>query len=243
MAKRGSFSGILIAALGSLILPAPAAAETVGGSATAIDGDSMKVGSREVRLYGIDAPEYPQTCSRGGSEWACGKEARDQLAALLSGTYVDCRGYGVDLHGRLLAVCTAGGIELNRALVEHGWAVALRSETDAYLTAETRAKSARIGIWSSTFVSPAEFRGVALPLEPAPQRSVSRPALQPAQRREPADEAVGCVITANRSRRGEWIYYLPGMPYYAATNAEEVFCSEAAARAAGYRRARVPRYR
>lgn len=31
----------------------------------------------------------------------------------------------------------------------------------------------------------------------------------------------------------------PGMPYYTQTKAEEVFCSEADARAAGYRRALV----
>jgi hypothetical protein len=49
-----------------------------------------------------------------------------------------------------------------------------------------------------------------------------------------------CVIKGNRGLHG-WIYHVPGMPYYAETRAEEVFCSEAAARAAGYRRAIVRR--
>ena len=48
-----------------------------------------------------------------------------------------------------------------------------------------------------------------------------------------------CAIKGNRSRRSEWIYHVPGMPYYGQTQAEEVFCTEAEARAAGYRWALV----
>lgn len=242
MSRLGKSFGLLLAALGGFFGAGPLVAETVNGSASAIDGDSLTVGSREVRLYGIDAPEYQQTCNRSGAEWACGKEARDRLAALLTGTFVYCQGFGVDVRGRLLAVCTAGGVELNKELVEQGWALALHYETDAYVSGEARAKTARIGIWTSTFVSPAEFRGVPLPADPPARNRTSRPAALPIPRGEPADAQVGCVIKGNRSRRGEWIYYLPGMPYYAETNAEEIFCSEAEARAAGYRRARVPRY-
>jgi hypothetical protein len=47
------------------------------------------------------------------------------------------------------------------------------------------------------------------------------------------------VIKGNRNRRGQWIYHLPGMPYYNVTRAEEMFCTEADAQAAGYRRAIV----
>ena len=242
MSNLGKSFGFLLAALSGFLGAGPVVAETVSGSASVIDGDSLTVGNREVRLYGIDAPEYSQTCNKGGAEWACGKEARDQLAALLVGQFVRCQGFGVDLHGRLLAVCTAGGVELNQELVEQGWALALRYETDAYIPAEARAKTARSGIWTSAFVTPAEFRGVPLPTDPPVQNRALRPAALPVASSEPVDAQVGCVIKGNRSRRGEWIYYLPGMPYYAETNAEEIFCSEAKAKAAGYRRARVPRY-
>lgn len=34
-------------------------------------------------------------------------------------------------------------------------------------------------------------------------------------------------------------YHLPGFPYYEATRAEVIFCAEAQAQAAGYRRAIV----
>ena len=48
-----------------------------------------------------------------------------------------------------------------------------------------------------------------------------------------------CSIKGNRNRKGQWIYHVPGMPYYDRTRPEEVFCTEAEARAAGYRRAIV----
>lgn len=35
-----------------------AAADTFSGIARAMDGDSLMVGEREVRLFGIDAPEW-----------------------------------------------------------------------------------------------------------------------------------------------------------------------------------------
>jgi hypothetical protein len=50
-----------------------------------------------------------------------------------------------------------------------------------------------------------------------------------------APAAAACSIMGNRNRKGQWIYYLPGMPYYAQTRAEEMFCTEAQAQSAGYR--------
>lgn len=46
----------------------PAASATApAGLARAKDGDSLMVGDTEVRLFGIDAPEFDQTCKRGPS--------------------------------------------------------------------------------------------------------------------------------------------------------------------------------
>jgi hypothetical protein len=49
----------------------------------------------------------------------------------------------------------------------------------------------------------------------------------------------GRGIKGNRNRKGQWICHLPGMPCHGRTRPEEVFCTEAEARAAGYRRAIV----
>ena len=56
---------------------------------------------------------------------------------------------------------------------------------------------------------------------------------------------VGCAVKGNISLdTGERIYHVPGQKYYAATsidlfNGERWFCSEEAARAAGWRKARL----
>ncbi|QDM40638.1 hypothetical protein [Altererythrobacter sp. TH136] len=121
------------------------------------------------------------------------------------------------------------------AMVAEGWATAFRRYSDRYLADEARAQAAKLGIWSSSFVRPEEYRtAVSTPAEArgSPQRYAT-----PA--RANAAPSQGCVIKGNHSRRGEWIYHLPGMPYYAQTRAEAMFCSEAEARAAGYRRAIV----
>ena len=47
------------------------------------------------------------------------------------------------------------------------------------------------------------------------------------------------MIKGNQNRRGQWIYHLLGMPYYDQTRPEQLFCTEAEAQAAGYRRAIV----
>ena len=71
------------------------------------------VGQQEVRLFGIDAPEFTQSCTRGGQAWACGSAAADQLAKLAAGKQVSCTPMGADKYGRTVARCTAGHTDLN----------------------------------------------------------------------------------------------------------------------------------
>lgn len=225
-----------------LAFPVAAAAQAVSGPASVIDGDSLTVSGVEVRLFGIDAPEGKQTCEREGKAWACGEAAAQQLRDLVDGKPVYCRGQGKDTYGRVLAVCSAGYDELNKTMVEQGWATAFRKYSDAYVAPETRARQARIGIWTSTFVSPEDYRAADRPPEAAEQST--RPIIVPSQLRArvaPASPSSGCNIKGNHSRRGDWIYHMPGMPYYAQTRPEAMFCSEAEAQAAGYRRAIVRR--
>ena len=225
-------SGFILAI--ALLLPTAAAANSVSGEARAVDGDTLIVGGVRVRLYGIDAPESDQTCRKDGTDWACGQVATQQLASLIQGQLVDCRGTGVDQYGRMLAVCTAGPEQLNEVMVEQGWAVAYRQYSDDYVGAELRAKTSRLGIWSSTFMLPSDYRHSKLP--PA---VTSAPATKQHGNAQPPQWTGGCLIKGNRNRRGEWIYHIPGMPYYEQTRAEEMFCTEAQAQAAGYRRAIV----
>lgn len=207
-------------------------AHTLTGPAEIVDGDSLSVSGTSVRLFGIDAPEGKQTCNRSGTAWRCGEEAARQLRNLIGVNPIECRGRDIDTYGRTLAVCSVSGIEINRAMVEAGWATAFRKYSQDYVVEETRAPAAHRGIWTSEFQLPQDYRAAQTATrDAAPAALIRRQALAPAPS--------GCTIKGNRNRKGQWIYHLPGMPYYANTRAEEMFCSEAQAQAAGYRRAIV----
>lgn len=212
---------------------AQTSSQPIYGVARAGDGDSLEINGQRVRLFGIDAPEFDQTCTKDGAQWACGAEAADQLSRLVTGREVRCVANGVDQYQRLLARCSVGGMDVNAAMVERGYAIAFRKYSNDYVDEEMRAKAAKRGIWAGTFADPSMVRAAKRGQRSTPrlERSTLRAMSMPA--------SGGCVIKGNRSRRGEWIYHLPGMPYYEQTRAEEIFCSEAEARAAGYRRAIV----
>jgi len=80
------------------------------GVVTVNDGDSLTLGATRIRLRGIDAPEYTQSCTRFGADYACGRMARQALVALIGGRPVTCDGWQKDRYGRLLGDCTAGGV-------------------------------------------------------------------------------------------------------------------------------------
>lgn len=203
------------------------------GVAHAADGDSLVIADTRIRLYGIDAPELDQQCQRNGVNWACGVDAKQALQDMVADRPVSCLPQSMDKHGRVVAICSDQYGELNVAMVELGWATAYSFHTDRYDAAQATAKAAHKGIWASHFISPRDYRvtyGIAdpdyTPLAPAKPK--------------PAKEyaSIQCDIKGNKSYRGEWIYYLPGMNYYQETRAEAYFCSEAEARKAGYRRSR-----
>lgn len=126
----------------------------LSGDAVINDGDSITLKGERIRLVGIDAPEYDQSCERDGSTYPCGRRSREALAALARNAAVECRGWERDRYGRLLAVCKAGGIELNRRQVEEGWAVAWGDYGDA----EASAREKRLGIWAGSFERPRDWR-------------------------------------------------------------------------------------
>jgi endonuclease YncB( thermonuclease family) len=124
------------------------------GVAQAIDGDSLRLGTEELRLKGIDAPEFSQVCTVSGKETPCGREARAALRKLLSSGLVTCVGDGLDRYGRLLANCRVRGIDINAAMVRDGHAIAFGD----YHREEAEAKAAYRGLWAGTFERPQDYR-------------------------------------------------------------------------------------
>ena len=218
----------------TLLMLCAASPATIAGIGRAKDGDSLTVGGKEVRLFGIDAPEFDQSCTRNGQSWACGAEARDRLAELVTGKRVFCISMGVDQHDRTLGRCTVGSTDVNKMMVALGYAVGFRQYSSDYVSSETTAKLNKRGIWAGTFQQPSDYRrgGEA---SPRPARRAGKALSSDWAGRARAN----CDIKGNRNRRGQWIYHVPGMPYYDRTRPEEIFCSEAEASAAGYRRAIV----
>lgn len=220
-------------------MPTAVSAQLLSGTATVADGDSLTVGAQRVRLFGIDAPELDQLCVTAGNSWQCGARAREQLGELVEGQRVDCRITGLDQYGRNLGTCSTEFLALNEAMVDLGWAVAYREYSLDYVDAEDRAKARTAGIWASTFTMPSQHRKASDPQTTAPSPGGAQTSAGRAAEQHTDYVSPDCRIKGNRNRKGQWIYHLPGMPYYDATRAEEFFCSEAQARSAGYRRAIV----
>lgn len=135
--------------------PAGGGGASLTGYARLIDGDSFTLAGDEVRLDGIDAPEGRQTCTREGKSWPCGEVARRELARLIGGRQIACGGVRRDQHGRVLARCRAGGIELNEAMVRSGYAVSFGPR---YRRVEREARERRSGLWSGVFERPQDWR-------------------------------------------------------------------------------------
>ena len=214
------------AAFLSLVLVAAGAAGAgISGVASVTDGDTLKVGAERIRLHGIDAPESAQRCRAGGETWACGEAATRALRERIAGRQVACAEHDRDRYGRIVAVCRVDGAEVNAWMVKQGWAVAYRKYSTDYVSHEMAAKAARRGLWRGEFVEPSRWRrGERLEAVPASG---------------PGD----CRIKGNVSRKGTRIYHVQGGGSYAKTRidtakGERWFCTEAQARAAGWRRAK-----
>jgi len=138
-----------------------AAADRLEGRANIIDGDTLEIGSRRFHLYGIDAPETGQRCERRGKPWRCGMEATYAMAALLETHWITCRKTGTDAAGEMVAECRMGGPKgpiVNEEFVRRGWALVVPPARARYAAAEKKAQTARLGIWSGSFVAPWEWR-------------------------------------------------------------------------------------
>src|SRR5688572_29047507 len=151
---------LTFAILGLLILLAVRLDRTetrdLQGRVTVNDGDSITLGTERIRLRGIDAPEFDQTCRRNGADYPCGRRARESLSALVGGGTVSCSGWQRDKYDRLLAACTAGGRELNRSQVEAGWAIAY----GGYEAEEDAARRKGAGLWAGSFDRPRDWREI-----------------------------------------------------------------------------------
>ncbi|MGE0055236.1 MAG: thermonuclease family protein [Hyphomicrobium sp.] len=195
----------------------------IAGEALVIDGDTLEVAGRRIRLEGIDAPEMAQSCqSDNGAAWRCGIAARKMVVELTRGQTVACDPVGRDKYSRTLAICFVEGESINAALVKAGLARAFVKYSKMYVAEEEEARSAHRGLWQADNLAPWDYR---------------HGRWQSAEVHAPN----GCAIKGNISSKG-MIYHAPWSAWYDKVKIDEArgerwFCSEAEALAAGWRAA------
>jgi endonuclease YncB( thermonuclease family) len=137
---------------------AASAAPNIVGPARVIDGDSLKVAGVYIRLNGIDAPEWHQTCRRNGIVYYCGEQAWRHLGKLIGSRPVRCVPVTRDRYRRIVATCYVGKVDLSAAMVRSGWALAFRRYSRRYIRQEIHARRNRAGMWAGQFIPPWEWR-------------------------------------------------------------------------------------
>jgi len=139
-----------------------------------VDGDSLEIGDDRIRMQGIDAPEYKQSCrNKDGEKYRCGLEALAYLKNLAGDRKIDCRcEEKPDRYKRKLCECFVGNINLNREMVRNGWALTYRY--DKYKRDENYAKKHKLGIWQGKFMRPALWRSLQREREKARKKQLKQ---------------------------------------------------------------------
>ena len=237
--------------IATLVLSALSASQSFAASPIVRDGGTLQLADVTYRLDGIDAPELDQICiDEHADAWACGVEARDQLASLIGGREVSCEdlGLGAIYKNRHIGICTLEGEKstLNQLIVRQGFALNFEPYArERFREDEAGAKNSRRGLWRGCFVAPHEFRrgrkdGTLLgdACRTDKDREI-RAVLFPDEPAMPP----GCSIKGKFAIRARvtgnaGIYQLQGCRSYPAlTRPDRWFCSEEDAEAAGFRKA------
>jgi endonuclease YncB( thermonuclease family) len=139
---------ILLSVLAILFLrpKGPKVGDVIYGKAYVTDGDGLRVAGFEVRIAGVDAPEWDQIAQYHSGRWFNhGTKVKIALIQEIGGKQVAVTVEGFDNFGRILGSVACRGKDIGEWLVENGYAIAAYSER--YRRTEMDAKLARNGMW------------------------------------------------------------------------------------------------
>ena len=144
--------------------------EEIYGNPKIIDGDTVHINSKKIRLEGIDAPEMRQQCQKVFLEisaivgfnlkkdYPCGVISKEKLIDKINKSQIKCVSSGRDHYKRYLAICYKDKINLNKWMVRNGLAVAYKRYSKHYLRDEIYAKENKLGLWKGSFIRPEKWR-------------------------------------------------------------------------------------
>ena len=134
----------------------------ITGKANVTDGDTIRIGKIRIRLFGIDAPETNQLCSKKNDTYKCGSISTKILKEYVRRKTVNCYYVEKDRYGRILGTCFLAyddsKLSLNRYMVNTGYAVAYKKYSKKYLDSEKLAKDNHLGMWQGNFERPEKWR-------------------------------------------------------------------------------------
>ena len=142
-----------------LNLNAKIIATEISGFAVVTDGDTIKISNKKIRLYGIDAPEKKQNCTKNLKEYNCGVVATEMLIKKINKNIVKCLTQkNKDRYNRFIGICFVDQEDLNKWMVRNGYAIAYRRYSKDYILDEDFAETNKLGLWSGAFLKPEKWR-------------------------------------------------------------------------------------
>ena len=134
--------------------------KSIYGKAEIIDGDTIKIKEKKIRLFGIDAPEMDQICFKSSNPYHCGHTAAKALIRYTKNRTIYCYYAELDKYKRILGTCNygEGKEDINAMMVNRGYAVAYPRYSKKYLKEEEYAKHNKLGLWKGIFERPEEWR-------------------------------------------------------------------------------------
>lgn len=128
--------------------------DSITGYAKVSDGDTIQINGRRIRLIDIDAPELYQFCTLNGASYPCGEQSKQHLINLIDKRKITCISEKRDKFDRFLGRCSVDSMDINRQMVEDGWAVSYYG----YQQQENKARKQLLGIWAGSFERPRDWR-------------------------------------------------------------------------------------
>ena len=135
-----------------------------------IDGDTVRISDKKIRLEGIDAPEIKQQCKKPflkisatigfqfNKNYSCGVTSKKKLIDKIDNSKIKCISSSKDRYKRFLATCYKDKINLNKWMVRNGYALAYKRYSKDYVRDEEYAKENKLGMWKGSFITPEKWR-------------------------------------------------------------------------------------